>query len=164
MSDSEQAVDAFVARARSADSKIYLVIYPYHAEARVIVERLGLGALFADWKKRMVELADRHAGPGGEVEVWDFSGLSPQTLEAIPAPGDHHTQLRWFWEAGHFKQALGEMAVDRMLGASNEFGIRLDSANVDAWVARDRAQVRALMTVPSPLLVEVDSLLPATRP
>jgi len=164
MSDSEQEVDAFVARARASNGKVYLMIYPYHAEARMIVERLGLGALFAEWKKQMVELAARHSGPGVAVEVWDFSGLSAQTLEPIPPPGDRHTQLRWFWEAGHFKQALGEMAIDRMLGAPNGFGVRLDGTNVDEWVARDRAQVQALMAAPSPLLAEVDSLLPAAGP
>ena len=164
MSDSEQAIDAFVARARASDSKVYLVIYPYHAEVRVIVERLGLGGLFAQWKRQMVELATRHGGPGAAVEVWDFSGLSPQTLEPIPPPSDRHTQLRWFWEAGHFKPALGDVAIDRMLGASNGFGVRLDRTNVDAWVATDRAQVQALMSVPSPLLAEVDSLLPTARP
>jgi hypothetical protein len=163
-SDSEQAVDAFVAKAQAAHSKVYLIIYPYHAEARLIVERLGLGALFAQWKMEMVALAARHSAPDAEVELWDFSGLSPQTLEAIPPPGDHHTQLRWFWEAGHFKQSLGDLAVERMLGAPNGFGIRLAGANVGEWVARDRAQVQALMATPSPLMTEVDSLLPPGKP
>ena len=166
MSDTEQSADAFVARARAAGSKVYLVIYPYHAETRLIIERLGLGALFADWKKQMVDLASRHAAPGQAVEVWDFSGLSPRTLEAIPPPDDHRTQLQWFWEAGHFKPALGDVALARMLGDPNGFGIRLDTTNVDDWVARDRADVQALMATPSPLVAEVDSLLPpgARRP
>ena len=159
-SDSEQAVEAFVARARAANSKVYLVIYPYHAETRLIIERLGLGGLFEQWKKRMVDLAARHDAPGREVEVWDFSGLSPRTLEAIPAPDDRHTQLQWFWEAGHFKPALGDVAIARMLGEQNGFGVRLDATNVDDWVARDRAGVQALMASPSPLSTEVDSLLP----
>lgn len=162
--DTEQGIDAFVTRARAADAKVYLVIYPYHAETRLIVERLGLGALFAQWKKRIVDLAARHREPGQEIEVWDFSGLSPQTLEAIPAPEDRRTQLKWFWEAGHFKPALGDVALARMLGEPNGFGIRLAPANVDDWVARDRASVLAFMATPSPLLAELDSLLPPGAP
>ena len=158
--DTEQAIDAFVSRARAVDAKVTLIIYPYHAETRLIVERLGLGGLFAQWKKRIVDLAARHQGSGQAIEVWDFSGLSPQTLEAIPPPDDRRTQLRWFWEAGHFKSALGDVALARMLGEPNGFGISLDEGNVDAWVARDRADVQALMASPSPLLGEVDSLLP----
>jgi len=159
ISNDEQAVDAFIARASAAEGTVYVVIYPYHAEVRVILERLGLGGLFAEWKKLIVELAARQARQGRRVEVWDFSGLSPQTLESIPAAGDRKTQLKWFWEPGHFKPALGELAFERMLGAPNGFGVRLDSSNVDAWVEQDRRQVQALMSVPSPLLVEVDSLL-----
>jgi len=158
--DTEQGIDAFVARARAADAKVYLVIYPYHAETRLIIERLGLGALFAQWKKRMVDLAARHQVPGQAIELWDFSGLSPQTLEAIPPPDDRHTQLRWFWEAGHFKSALGDVALARMLGEPNGFGVRLDGGNIDDWIRRDRADVLALMATPSPLMREVDSLLP----
>ncbi len=30
----------------------------------------------------VVAIAARHPG----VEVWDFSGIGPETLEAIPAP------------------------------------------------------------------------------
>lgn len=159
--DTEQGIDAFVARARAANARVYLVIYPYHAEIRLLLERLGLGGLFAQWKQRMVALAARHQAPGQAIEVWDFSGLSSQTLEAIPAPDDRRTELKWFWEAGHFKKALGDLALARMLGDPNGLGIRLDPANVDDWVARDRAQVQALMATPSPLLAEVDSLLPA---
>ena len=162
--DTEQAIDAFVSRARAADAKVYLVIYPYHAETRLIVERLGLGALFAQWKKRIVDLAARHQEPGQVLEVWDFSGLAPQTLEAIPPPDDRHTQLKWFWEAGHFKPALGDVALARMLGEDNGFGIRLSPDNIDDWVARDRAGVQALMAAPSPLMSELDSLLPPGAP
>ena len=162
--DTEQGIDAFVSRARAADAKVYLVIYPYHAETRLIVERLGLGGLFAEWKKRMVGLAARHQVPGHSIEVWDFSGLSPQTLEPIPPPDDRGTQLHWFWEAGHFKKALGDVALARMLGDANGFGLRLDTANVDDWVARDRDSVQALMSAPSPLMTELDSLLPPGGP
>ena len=140
------------------------MIYPYHAETRLIIERLGLGALFGQWKQRIVDLAARHREPGQALEVWDFSGISPQTLEAIPPPDDRRTQLKWFWEAGHFKPALGDVALARMLGEDNGFGIRLDPANIDGWVARDRADVQALMAAPSPLMAELDSLLPPGAP
>ncbi len=163
ISDDEQAVDAFIARASAADGKVYVVIYPYHGEVRFILERLGLGGLFADWKRLIVKLAAQQAQQGRNVEVWDFSGLSPQTLEAIPAASDRKAQLKWFWEPGHFKSALGELAFERMLGAPNGFGVRLDSSNVDAWVAQDRRQVQEMMSQPSPLLAEVDALLPGRQ-
>ena len=42
------------------------------------------------------------------AELWDFSGFSPYADEAVPLPGDTHSEMRWYWEAGHFKKSLGD--------------------------------------------------------
>lgn len=161
--EDEQAVDAILTQAGQADSRVLLVIYPYHAQLRLVIERLGLGGLFAEWKKSITSMAMRHAAGGVKVEVWDFSGIAPETSEAIPAKGDRRTQLDYFWEAGHFKKALGDKAIARMLGESHSFGIKLDAANIDQWLAADRAAVQALLTVPSPLRAEVDDIVARAR-
>lgn len=151
----QQAVDAFLARAVTSGGTVNVVIYPYHAEIRMMQERMGMGGLVADWKKLIVATAARYPG----VKVWDFSGIAPETLEAIPAPGDHKTHLQYYWEAGHFKKALGDKAIARMLGENNGFGVNLNSDNVDDWIARDRTSVQALLNTPSALLTEVNDVL-----
>ena len=161
--EDEQAVDALLTQAGQGDSRVLLVIYPYHAQLRLLIERLGLGGLFAEWKKSIVVMAMHHAARGVKVEVWDFSGIAPETSEAIPAKGDRHTRLEYFWEAGHFKKSLGDKAIARMLGEPHSFGIKLDAANAGQWLAADRAAVQALLAAPSPLRAEVDDMVARVR-
>lgn len=158
----QQALDVLLAGIQASGGKARLVIYPYHAEIRLMQARLGLADLFNDWKRMVVAIAARHPG----VEVWDFSGIGPETLEAIPAPGDRKTHLQYFWEAGHFKRALGDKVIARAMGAADadgRFGIQLTPDNIENVIAADRKQLDTLLTTPSPLLTEVDDVVGKRR-
>ncbi len=159
VSDGESVFNASLSLLNEAGTKTYVIIYPYHAQIRMLIERLGMGALFADWKRHVFESAARQAEKGGGVEVWDFSGIGPETLEAIPAKGDRHTQLAYYWEAGHFKKELGDLMISRVLGAQGNFGVALNRLNLESWLIEDRNRVQKLLANPSPLLSEVDSVL-----
>lgn len=154
------AVDAVLAQSAAAGSRVHLVIYPYHAQIRLMIERLGLGDLFAAWKRDLMAAAARH---GDQVQVWDFSGLAAQTLEPIPARQDRSTQMQYYWEAGHFKKALGDLVIERVLGARQDFGQRLTAGTIDAWLLQDRAAVQDLLTRPSALRDEVDDVVGQVR-
>lgn len=155
ISDDESKVDAIVSGLSGAGSTTYVVIYPYHAQIRMIIERLGMGALFAEWRRMIVAIAERRS----KVEVWDFSGVSPETVEAVPSKGDRQSRLKYYWEAGHFKKELGDLVIARILGGQGNFGTKLDSGNIERWLAEDRARVQALLDTGSPLAREVDDLL-----
>ena len=71
--------------------------------------------------------------------------------------------MQFYWEAGHFKKALGDQVIEALLGQHLRFGQRLQAANVDAWVAQDRAAVQALLETPSPLRDEVDDVIRRAR-
>lgn len=158
-SDDEALINAILTQAAQGGSTTYIIIYPYHAEIRMMIERLGMGQLFADWKRLVVGIAQITSDQGGKVEVWDFSGVAPETLEAIPTRGDRETHLNHYWEAGHFKKELGNLVIDRLLGKQNNFGIKLDSGNIESWLAEDRHRIQTLINTPSPLVREVDDLL-----
>ena len=161
-SEDEAVLEGILAQGQSTGSKMVLIIYPYHAQIRLMVERLGLGALFADWKRQVFEAAQRQSGKGGKIELWDFSGLSPETLEEIPAKGDRATQLRFYWEGGHFKKELGDRLISRVLGGPGEFGVRLStSEQLERWLALDRLQVQQRLAAPSRLLTDVDEVFAA---
>lgn len=162
LSIDQQALEAVLAGLEATGSTTRLVIYPYHAEIRLIQARLGLAGLFDDWRRMIVAMAARHPG----VEVWDFSGIGPEVLEAIPAPGDRQTHLRNFWEAGHFKRELGDRVVARAMGeagADSAFGLRLTPDNIDRALADDSRKLQALLATPSPLLAEVDDVVGKRR-
>lgn len=163
ISDDEATIDAILSVATQEGGTTYIIIYPYHAQIRMMIERLGMGELFADWKRLVVAIAERNVQRGGKVEVWDFSGVAPETLEAIPAKGDRQTQLTHYWEAGHFKKELGDLVISRLFGMQSDFGIRLNSENIESWLVEDRNRVLAILATPSPLRGEVDDVL-AQRP
>lgn len=154
-SDDAQAVRAILDLCAAAGSKVHLVIYPYHAQIRLMLEQMGLGELFSAWKHSVVSSVggppSRPVRAAGGVTVWDFSGLSSQTQEPIPPAGDRQTQLGLYWEAGHFKQALGDQMLDRMLGGPGDFGQSIDPQGLSAWLAQDRLAVQNLLALPSPL-------------
>lgn len=158
-SDDEMAVDAIIARSAAAGSRTSLIIYPYHAQIRLLLERLGLGELFSEWKRQIFRLAQRHAATGATVEVWDFSGISDETMEAIPGPEDRSTHLAYYWEAGHFKKKLGDHLLARLMGSEDRFGTKLEEQTLEAWLDRDRAAVNAQLVNQSTLAFDVEQLV-----
>lgn len=159
-SEDAAAVQGILELASAAGSKVHLVIYPYHAQIRLMLLQMGLNDLFGAWKTDIVQAATRtrngpHASKANIV-LWDFSGITADTLEPIPPAGDRKTQLKNFWEAGHFKKELGDKLLARVLeqgtGAQDTgFGVQLDATLLPAWLAQDEAAVRTLLDTPSAL-------------
>lgn len=149
---------AFLATVTKSADAVYVVIYPYHAEIRLMMERAGLGGLFAEWKRSIFDETRALAKSGINLQVWDFSGLSPETLEEIPPRGDRSTHLRYYWEAGHFKKELGSLMLDRMLDGNGSFGTLLTADTLDRWLSADRESVKAELANSSPLVDEIHSL------
>ena len=139
-------LQAVLARGAHDGATVDVVIYPYHAQVMALFEEAGLAPLFEQWKTLLAtQVATlRAAHPGARITLWDFSGYAPYQCEAIPAKGDRKAVTRWYWEAGHFKAALGNVMLARMLGngGDSDFGTALTPAGIDAnraRVARERA-------------------------
>jgi hypothetical protein len=93
------------------------------------------------WKRDLVTIlaedAARH--PGQEAFVlWDFSGYNSITTEEVPPGGDTDTEMRWYWEASHYKKEVGDMMLEKIFGSNDpaheipdDFGIRLTVENID---------------------------------
>ena len=142
---------AVLAHGAREQSDVHLVIYPYHAQILAMFEAAGLASTFDNWKTLLVEELEkvRTAHPGVRVTLWDFSGYSSYQCEAIPAKGDRKTKTSWYWEAGHFKPALGDLMLSRIAGeagASQSFGFAVDQASSgvnNARIASERASCAA---------------------
>ena len=110
------AVDNIVALARARGITVRFVIYPYHVNTLMLFHLTGLWPAYEDWKRELVRRIDAAQGTM-DVELWDFTGFSPYADELVPRPGDTRTELRWYWEAGHFKKSLGDLLLANMLDA-----------------------------------------------
>ena len=159
MSPDYASLEGFLSLASKSGIKVYVVTYPYHAEIRMLMERIGLGDVFSEWKKSLLLETQKFSHQGAEIQVWDFSGISRYSLEVIPAYGDKQTQLEYYWEAGHFKKALGDKMIQQILAGDAGFGVKLQDAMLNDWLEKDRAQAKSELAQPSSLLTEVNHLL-----
>jgi hypothetical protein len=160
-----EIIRALVAQASQRGTELHLVIYPYHAQILVMFEAAGLWPAFEQWKRRLAEIVE--AG-GQKVVLWDFSGFSDYTMENIPGPGDRKSQVRWYWEAGHFKKALGDVVLERILltqgtEKATSFGARLSTGNVDAHLMRMSQDRDAFRASNAPFVDDVKDLVRRAR-
>ncbi|SHH42045.1 SGNH/GDSL hydrolase family protein [Massilia sp. CF038] len=132
-------------------ARVDVVIYPYHAQLMALIDDAGMEPMLDEWRTRLTALVAtaRAAHPDVKITLWDFSGYAPYQCEAIPAKGDRRSVTRWYWEAGHFKGALGNLMLARILDQPDQdpaFGTVLDSASLAAnrtRLTRERQQCLA---------------------
>lgn len=137
---------AVVSLCRTEGVNLIVFIHPYHAHILESYRAAGLWPLFEAWKRDIVALleADRAAHPDlAPIPLWDFSGYTGITTEAVPPAGDRKTTMQGYWEAGHYNSAVGDLALARMLGSAgvsvpDEFGVRLAPAMLESHLARIR--------------------------
>ncbi len=136
-------------------TELHLVIYPYHAQILAMFEQTGLWSAFEQWKRLLAQevAAIKKVNPDAHVTLWDFSGFSNFQCEIIPSRDDRTSATKWYWEAGHFKPALGDVVLSRLLGKPQEsfakggMGFPLTPANLDEnrqRIERERATCAAV--------------------
>lgn len=134
-------------RAHRIDLRIFVT--PAHARQLEIADAAGEWDGIEAGKRALVAyLADdaaRHPDLA-PVPLWDFSGYSSITTEALPPAGEKR-EMRWYWDSSHFKEVVGDWVLDRVLGTRAaesgdpppDLGVRLDPGNVEAALAETRA-------------------------
>jgi hypothetical protein len=133
-------------RAQGVDLRIFIA--PEHAHQLEITAAIGEWASLENAKRALVELlaedAARHSG-APSIPLWDFSGYSSVTTEALPASGSH-AEMEFYWDSSHFKVIVGDFVLDRLFGLSQsrreippDFGVRLTPATIEPALARLRA-------------------------
>lgn len=139
----------------SADrTEVHVVIYPYHAQILAMFEQIGLWPAFEQWKRLLAQevAAIKKVNPDAHVTLWDFSGFSNFQCEIIPSRDDRTSATKWYWEAGHFKPALGDVVLSRLLGKPQEpfltggMGFPITLSNLDEnhqRIERERAECAA---------------------
>ncbi len=147
---------SMLAPALAGGSDVYLLIYPYHAQMMTMFEREGLWPLFEQWKAQTVAqvAALRAQYPQARIRLVDFSGYGAYQCEPVPDRSERPGVTRWYWEAGHFKEALGERVLARLLappGVQDGFGMDLNETTLAANQQRIRSE-RAACLAASPAL------------
>lgn len=111
---------------------VVLYIHPYHSDYLEMLHKLGLWNSFEDWKRALVRVV--YADAATTTRLFDFADYNEVTTEPVPSLNDSHAQMRWYWESGHYKSALG----DKMLAAmfdGGQFGHVLTPNNLETVIA-----------------------------
>lgn len=130
-----------VAFARDADIDLRLLISPAHARQNEAIDVAGLWSVWEQWKREMVAIlaADAAAHPGARpFPLWDFSGYNSVTTEAVPAPDDVESTMRWYWDSSHYRKEAGDLVLDRVFGIHHpgrvpphDFGVLLTTDDLE---------------------------------
>jgi hypothetical protein len=133
-------------RVQGVDLRVFVA--PEHAHQLEITAAIGEWATLENAKRALVQLladdAARHPG-APPIPLWDFSGYSSVTTEALPEPGSR-AEMGFYWDSSHFKDVVGDLVLDRLFGLSHprrpvppDFGVRLTPATIEPALARMRA-------------------------
>ena len=138
-------------RREGIDLRIFIT--PSHVHQLEIATETGGWSGIEDGKRALVRLlaadAARHAGQP-PVPLVDFSGYSSITTEALPARGSRQ-EMDYYWDSSHFKARVGDYVLDRLFDMQSaspppDFGVRLEPANIELFLAAQRAGREAYRT------------------
>ena len=135
--------------ARAHNIELRLYISPVHARMNEVIVAAGKQREVEQWKRQLVAALVDHnaANPWREpVRLWDFSYANQLTTEEVPSDKQAHAPMRYYWETSHFRQALGDIVLQKILSqhpAAQSFGMLLDSPTLNNSLASmHRAQLR----------------------
>jgi len=137
---------ALLREAVSQNRSVHVVFYPYHAHILELFDLAGLWPLFEQWKRMSVQFVEQARNDfEGRVFLWDFATFNDYTTEEAPEYRTVKREMRWYWEAGHFKRELGDRMIERLLDSdaqasadSANFGVLLSNTNIEQHLARVR--------------------------
>jgi hypothetical protein len=144
----DQCFSALAKLAVEHHIQLTVYIHPYHADFLDMLDYFGFWESFEDWKRHLVaQVADLQPDET-EIRVIDFSGYNEFTTEAVPNPGDTKSEMRWYWEPGHYKSALGEHILERIIHGRTQFGRVLTAANIESALAEIREERERFVRLP----------------
>ena len=90
------------------------------------------------WKKDIVISVNNIAAEKKPFKIVDFSVYHNLTSEKVPT--DKQIKMKYYWDSGHYQNALGVIVLDRLIGKSewNDFGVELNLHNIDEHLKQQK--------------------------
>ncbi len=138
-------IESIVRFCREQGIDLRIFITPSHVHQLEIAAAAGSWPSIENGKRALVKmLAADAAVHGTPIPLWDFSGYSDITTEALPPLGSH-VEMRYYWDSSHFKQEVGDRVLQIILSdgpaapeAASGFGVRLNADNIDRELEKIR--------------------------
>jgi hypothetical protein len=94
--------------------KVLLVISPLHHDYKVNLYKYGLGLRYETWKQEISNIAASY-NASDKIKLYDFGCTGEALRERIPDRNDKQSPMKFYWDAEHFKSALGTELVSQLL-------------------------------------------------
>ena len=135
-------IAAIISFCRKNKIDLRIVLTPSHAHLLEITRLLGLWPALEKGKRELVALLARDAEQNGASKpypLFDFAGYSDITTEAVP-PKDSSKEMRFYWDPSHFKEAVGDLVLDRVFSTDKSvsiagFGYVLNTSTIEQVLA-----------------------------
>lgn len=128
-----RALDELIQWAAVNDVELVFFSHPYHISFLNMLDQTGLWPAFEQWKMSVLERAKAH-----DIAFWDFTVVASETTEAVKRKG----QMAYYWEAGHYKAAMGEAIMEQMQGHEG-FGVLLNETDIETHLISERLVLKS---------------------
>lgn len=125
------------------DIDLMLHSYPYHVDLLMLFARNAMLDDLARWRGDLARFAAAR-----RLVLVDAIGITPRTTETVPPPGSR-APMRYYWEAGHFKPALGDTLIAQLTAPPRPEDPAQLAARLSAYEAANpaaAARIAALVT------------------
>ncbi|MDG2155119.1 MAG: hypothetical protein P8M26_04160 [Gammaproteobacteria bacterium] len=145
------------------DIDLRLFISPSHAYLFEAIHASGLWEIWEEWKRLLVAINEEEALRAGRepFPLWDFANYNDYSAVTVPMAAGKGVAMPDFWDVGHYRQEMGDLVLDRVLGGAPPagFGVPLNGASIDGHLARVRESREAYRSEYVEELVELDAAL-----
>ena len=125
---------------KSHGTHVILYIHPMPADMLEMIDMMGYWPMFEGWKRELLSMVSAYDRQGGRATLWDFSDYDTYSTDT---PRQDGRVLPWFWESWHYRKALGDLVVGRIVGQSElPFGIFLLPDRLEGHLTQIRERQR----------------------
>jgi hypothetical protein len=134
-------------RAHAEGTDLRLFTTPVHAGFLQLFQALGLYERYEFWLKEIVRINAEEAARANHqpFPLWHFGDVNQVTSESIPTD---MTPMTYFWDHSHYRQAAGDLILDRVFAyrsptraIPDDFGVNLTAANIEAQLKTTRTRL-----------------------
>ena len=115
---------------------LYIFISPVHSDMFDILMGYEKGDPYKSWVRQLTctvnNMNSESCNRENKVELWDFSGYNSITKDSSV-----ETNMRWYYEASHYRESVGNMILEKMLIPNtnrserpDDFGKKLTPNNI----------------------------------
>lgn len=144
-----------------------LFISPSHAWQWETIAAAGLWQQWEEWKRRLVRINETEAANAGKppFPIWDLTGYSSITTEAIPPLNDVSIFMKNYYDASHYTPEVGNLVLDKIFDfhepsrqVPKDFGVRIASDNIESHFARIRHEREIYLASHPADIKEIESI------